>query len=68
MSSIPFSSNQVKEGVTDSVSQMMNEAKHASDHAVRYIEREPLKSVLIAAGVGASVAVLLRLIFRPHSR
>ena len=68
MSSSPFSSNQVKEDLTESVNHMMDQAKHASDHAVRYIEREPLKSVLMAAGVGASVAVILTLMLRPHSR
>lgn len=68
MSNSPFSGTPVEESITDSVSHMMNEAKHASDQAVRYIEREPLKSVLMAAGVGASVAVVLTLILRPHSR
>ena len=68
MSLSNHTSEQVKAGISESVNQMISDARQAPEQAVHYIEREPLKSVLIAAGVGASVAVIMSLMLRPHSR
>ena len=38
------------------------ELERASDATAHYVEEQPLKSVAIAAGVGAAVAALLMLL------
>jgi ElaB/YqjD/DUF883 family membrane-anchored ribosome-binding protein len=68
MSISNHSVDKVQAGISESVNQMLGDARDASEQAVHYIESEPVKSVLMAAGVGATVAVILTLMLRPHSR
>lgn len=42
------------------------EARHMRMHAEHYIQNEPLKSVLIAAGTGAATALLVSWYLRSH--
>jgi ElaB/YqjD/DUF883 family membrane-anchored ribosome-binding protein len=44
---------------------MRDQVSRASDQTVGYIRDEPLKAVLIAAAVGAGIAVLVRMLSRP---
>lgn len=46
--------------------QWRDQTLHASDRTVDYIRREPVKSVMIAAAVGAALAALLGLLARSH--
>jgi ElaB/YqjD/DUF883 family membrane-anchored ribosome-binding protein len=54
--------------VSDTAYQLRVKARHASDDAVSYIRHEPVKSMLIAAAVGAALAALASLASRSHDR
>lgn len=41
-------------------------AHHASDRTVAYIRHQPVKSILIAAAVGAALVALAHVIGNPH--
>lgn len=46
--------------------QLRQQAQRASDRTLNYIQDEPVKSVVIAAGIGAAIVALVSLI--SHSR
>jgi ElaB/YqjD/DUF883 family membrane-anchored ribosome-binding protein len=48
--------------VRDTSRQLQKKAQRASDHTLNYIQDEPVKSILIAAAVGAVVVSLVSLI------
>jgi len=48
--------------VRDTSRQLRRQAQRASDRALNYIQDEPVKSILIAAAVGAAIVTLLSLI------
>lgn len=48
--------------------QLRVKAAHASDNTVNYIKDEPVKSILIAAAVGAALMALISLISRSSDR
>ena len=54
--------------VNDAAYKLRVKARHASDDAVSYIRHEPVKSMLIAAAVGAALAALASLASRSHDR
>lgn len=56
------------EAVRDSTHQLHDQASHAGDRVVRYIRREPVKSVLIAAAAGAALMALVDLVLRSRGR
>jgi len=47
------------DNVRETSHQLRLKAKHASDTTVNYIRHEPVKSVLIAAAVGAALVALV---------
>ena len=49
------------DAVHDGALQLRNKAQSGSDATVLYIQREPIKSVLIAAATGAALMALLGL-------
>jgi len=53
------------EAVRDHSQQLRDRTARASDHTVRYIRHEPVKSVLVAAAAGAVLVALLGLLRRP---
>jgi ElaB/YqjD/DUF883 family membrane-anchored ribosome-binding protein len=55
-----------KEALRESVEQLRERSLRTRDSAATYIQREPIKSVLIAAAVGAAVMGLLTVFSRPH--
>lgn len=56
------------EVVRDSTHQLRAQASHAGDSVVKYIRREPVKSVLIAAAAGAALMALVDLMLRTRRR
>lgn len=52
------------DAVHDSALQLREQAQHSTDATVQYIQREPIKSVLIAAAAGASLMALVTLMNR----
>lgn len=49
--------------------QLADKARHAGDGTVRYIQHEPVKSMLIAAATGAALMALVNLVAaRRHGR
>lgn len=56
------------ESVRETSHQLHLQAEHASDSTVNYIRHEPVKSVLIAAAVGAALMALLNLVSRSGHR
>jgi ElaB/YqjD/DUF883 family membrane-anchored ribosome-binding protein len=46
--------------------QLSDKMHHASDSTVGYIRSEPVKSVLMAAVVGATLVTVFNLLSRPH--
>lgn len=46
--------------VRDCTDQLHTDLVRAADRSTAYVRREPLKSVLIAAGVGAAVALIVQ--------
>ncbi len=52
----------------DGSQQLQAKARHAADGTQQYVRDQPVKSVLIAAGVGALLMGLLSLFARPDSR
>ena len=52
------------DAVQDSALQLRNQAQLSTDATVQYIQREPIKSVLIAAAVGASLMAFVALMNR----
>jgi len=47
--------------------QLSDKVHHASDSTVGYIRQEPVKAVLIAAALGATLVTVFNLISRPHT-
>ena len=56
------------DSVRDTSHQLHVKAAHASDNTVNYIKDEPVKSILIAAAVGAALMALISLISRSSDR
>lgn len=56
------------ESVRETSHQLRLKAEHASDSTVNYIRHEPVKSVLIAAAVGAVLMALVNLVSRSGNR
>ncbi len=56
----------VANGIADSTRRVRQTARDATDTATHYIQREPIKAVLIAAAAGAALMALLTL--ARHSR
>lgn len=54
--------------VQEGVLQLRSKAEHAGDLTVRYIQSDPIKSVLIAAATGAALMALLGLVSRSRTR
>ena len=54
--------------VQDSAMQLREQASHTTEATVRYIQRDPLKAVLIAAASGAALMALVSLLSRSHTR
>ncbi|MDP2017711.1 hypothetical protein [Hydrogenophaga sp.] len=52
--------------VRDASGQLREKSLHAKDAATTYIQHEPMKSVLIAAAVGAGLMALVALFSRNH--
>lgn len=48
--------------------QLHDQASRASGSMVKYIQREPIKSVLIAAATGAALMALVNLLVRSRKR
>ena len=48
--------------------QLREQASHTTEATVRYIQRDPLKAVLIAAASGAALMALVSLLSRSHTR
>ena len=58
----------VVEAVRESSQQFQDKAARASDSTARYIRKEPVKSLLIAAATGATLMALVSLILRSRNR
>ncbi len=56
------------DAVQDAALQLRDKAQMTTDTTVHYIQREPIKSVLIAAAVGASLMALATAIGSARSR
>jgi len=56
------------EAVRGGTRQLHVQASHAGDSVVKYIRREPVKSVLIAAAAGAALMALVDLMLRSRRR
>lgn len=56
------------EAVRGGTHQLHDKASHAGDSVVKYIRREPVKSVLIAAAAGAALMALVDLMLRTRRR
>lgn len=56
------------EGVRNAAHRLQDSAHHASQSTVRYIQDEPVKSILIAAATGAALMALVGLMGRSHHR
>jgi len=56
------------EAVRGSSHQLHDKASHAGDSVVKYIRRQPVKSVLIAAAAGATLMALVDLMLRSRRR
>lgn len=52
------------EAVHEGALQLREQAQHSTDATVQYIQREPIKSVLIAAAAGATLMALISLMNR----
>lgn len=58
----------VVDAVRDSSQQLQEQAARASDSTAKYIRREPVKALLIAAASGAVLMALVSLIVRSRHR
>ena len=56
------------DSVRDTSHLLRVKAEHASDTTVNYIKEEPVKSVLLAAAVGAALLALVSLVARSRDR
>lgn len=52
------------DAVQDGALQLRNQAQQSTDATVQYIQREPIKSVLIAAAAGATLMAVVGLMNR----
>jgi len=59
-------SRQGVHAVQNSGHQLNDKVHHASDSTVGYIRSEPVKAVLLAAAVGATLVTVFNLLSRPH--
>lgn len=50
----------------DSLEAMRQQIARAGDRGTDYVRGHPLQSVLIAAGAGAAIALLMRALWRSH--
>jgi ElaB/YqjD/DUF883 family membrane-anchored ribosome-binding protein len=55
-----------KEALRESVEQLRQRSLRTRDSAATYVQHEPMKSILIAAAVGAAVMGLMTMFSRPH--
>lgn len=58
----------VVEAVRESSQQLQDKAARASDSTAKYIRKEPVKSLLIAAAAGATLMALVSLMLRSRNR
>lgn len=58
----------VVEAVREGSEQLQNKAARASDSTAKYIRKEPVKSLLIAAAAGATLMALVSLMLRSRNR
>jgi ElaB/YqjD/DUF883 family membrane-anchored ribosome-binding protein len=56
------------EAAQESALQMRQKAELGAESVVSYIQREPIKSVLVAAAAGASVVALIAMLSSARSR
>ena len=54
--------------VHDQTQRLRDSARHASDSTVRYIQHDPVKSMLIAAATGGVLMALISLMRSPRDR
>lgn len=66
--STQHAANSAVDGIADASRRIRATAMHASDTTVQYIRSDPVKSVLIAATVGAAITALIAVIARPRTR
>ena len=52
------------DAVQEGALQLREQAQHSTDATVQYIQREPIKSVLIAAAAGAALMAIVGLMNR----
>lgn len=60
-------SRQGMQAVQSSGHALGDKVHHASDRTLGYIRNEPVKSVLMAVALGASLVTVFHLISRPHN-
>lgn len=60
--------HRVVESMRDTSHKIHDRATHTSASLTRYVQREPVKSVLIAAAMGAAVMALVDLALRSRQR
>jgi ElaB/YqjD/DUF883 family membrane-anchored ribosome-binding protein len=58
----------VVEAIRESSQQFQDKAARASDSTAKYIRKEPVKSLLIAAAAGATLMALVSLMLRSRNR
>ena len=56
-----------RDNTRDSGQHLRDRAQHAGDSGLRYVRGEPVKSLLMAAAVGAGLMALLGLVARSRS-
>jgi ElaB/YqjD/DUF883 family membrane-anchored ribosome-binding protein len=56
------------DSVRDTSQRLTDDAFRVSDSTVRYIKDEPVKAMLIAAAIGATLMALIGVISRPRDR
>jgi ElaB/YqjD/DUF883 family membrane-anchored ribosome-binding protein len=57
-----------KNTIPEEVQKLRDQAEQATDCTVKYIQHDPIKSMLIAASVGAALMALVGLFTRSHHR
>ena len=62
------SSRDMAHRAAEATHQLHDKVSHAGDSVVKYIRREPIKSVLIAAATAAALMALIDLLLRSRRR
>jgi ElaB/YqjD/DUF883 family membrane-anchored ribosome-binding protein len=58
--------HQSMEAACQSKRDMANKGRDLMDHASHMVRQEPIKAMLIAAGVGAAAVAIISMLSRPH--